>query len=189
MRRSSVQIRPVALLAAPLRPRRPAGRRTGGATHAGVAQLVERNLAKVEVAGSNPVTRFFVSRLADPPRRARPPRPHARTSHHHITLGAWLSPVERCVRDAEVPGSNPGAPTLPAWSSWPGVLLSGPGHPSRPPRLGGPPKAVVAKSGRPGPVNQRHFFPFADRASGRGRLARRRRQFEIAKRASETMVS
>jgi hypothetical protein len=25
--------------------------------------------------------------------------------------GAWLSPVERCVRDAEVPGSNPGAPT------------------------------------------------------------------------------
>ena len=24
--------------------------------------------------------------------------------------GAWLSPVERCVRDAEVPGSNPGAP-------------------------------------------------------------------------------
>ena len=27
-------------------------------------------------------------------------------------FGAWLSPVERCVRDAEVPGSNPGAPTL-----------------------------------------------------------------------------
>ncbi len=26
-------------------------------------------------------------------------------------FGAWLSPVERCVRDAEVPGSNPGAPT------------------------------------------------------------------------------
>ncbi len=25
-------------------------------------------------------------------------------------FGAWLSPVERCVRDAEVPGSNPGAP-------------------------------------------------------------------------------
>ena len=25
-------------------------------------------------------------------------------------LGAWLSPVERCVRVAEVPGSNPGAP-------------------------------------------------------------------------------
>lgn len=24
--------------------------------------------------------------------------------------GAWLSPVERCVRVAEVPGSNPGAP-------------------------------------------------------------------------------
>ena len=26
---------------------------------------------------------------------------------------AWLSPVERCVRVAEVPGSNPGAPILP----------------------------------------------------------------------------
>ena len=26
------------------------------------------------------------------------------------SLGAWLSPVERCVRVAEVPGSNPGAP-------------------------------------------------------------------------------
>ena len=26
-------------------------------------------------------------------------------------FGAWLSSVERCVRDAEVPGSNPGAPT------------------------------------------------------------------------------
>jgi hypothetical protein len=28
-----------------------------------------------------------------------------------VQFGAWLSPVERCVRDAEVPGSNPGAPT------------------------------------------------------------------------------
>ena len=27
-----------------------------------------------------------------------------------IVSGAWLSPVERCVRVAEVPGSNPGAP-------------------------------------------------------------------------------
>jgi hypothetical protein len=27
-------------------------------------------------------------------------------------FGAWLSPVERCVRVAEVPGSNPGAPTV-----------------------------------------------------------------------------
>ena len=25
-------------------------------------------------------------------------------------FGVWLSPVERCVRDAEVPGSNPGTP-------------------------------------------------------------------------------
>lgn len=31
-------------------------------SHAGVAQLVERDLAKVEVAGSSPVTRsFFIS--------------------------------------------------------------------------------------------------------------------------------
>ena len=29
--------------------------------HAGIAQLVERNLAKVEVAGSNPVARFDTS--------------------------------------------------------------------------------------------------------------------------------
>ena len=28
------------------------------------------------------------------------------------TYGAWLSPVERCVRVAEVPGSNPGAPII-----------------------------------------------------------------------------
>ena len=27
-----------------------------------------------------------------------------------VSFGAWLSPVERCVRVAEVPGSNPGAP-------------------------------------------------------------------------------
>ena len=27
-----------------------------------------------------------------------------------FVFGAWLSPVERCVRVAEVPGSNPGAP-------------------------------------------------------------------------------
>ena len=27
-----------------------------------------------------------------------------------VSSGAWLSPVERCVRVAEVPGSNPGAP-------------------------------------------------------------------------------
>ncbi len=30
-------------------------------THAGIAQLVERNLAKVDVAGSSPVSRFEVS--------------------------------------------------------------------------------------------------------------------------------
>ncbi len=28
-----------------------------GSVHAGIAQLVERNLAKVDVAGSNPVSR------------------------------------------------------------------------------------------------------------------------------------
>ena len=27
-----------------------------------------------------------------------------------VGLGVWLSPVERCVRVAEVPGSNPGTP-------------------------------------------------------------------------------
>ncbi len=40
------------------------GKRTGSIRiPAGVAQLVERNLAKVEVAGSNPVTRFFAATL------------------------------------------------------------------------------------------------------------------------------
>ena len=29
-----------------------------------------------------------------------------------MDIGAWLSLVERCVRDAEVAGSNPVAPTL-----------------------------------------------------------------------------
>ena len=29
-----------------------------------------------------------------------------------FVFGAWLSPVERCVRVAEVPGSNPGAPIV-----------------------------------------------------------------------------
>ena len=36
-----------------------------------------------------------------------PPRLHYRRP---VVFGAWLSPVERCVRVAEVPGSNPGAP-------------------------------------------------------------------------------
>jgi hypothetical protein len=31
--------------------------------HAGIAQLVERNLAKVDVAGSSPVSRFFLCPL------------------------------------------------------------------------------------------------------------------------------
>ena len=33
-----------------------------------------------------------------------------RAGGHSSNNGAWLSPVERCVRVAEVPGSNPGAP-------------------------------------------------------------------------------
>lgn len=47
-----------------------------------------------------------------------PPRPFLVGSQDDTTVvrripvgfGAWLSPVERCVRVAEVPGSNPGAP-------------------------------------------------------------------------------
>ena len=35
---------------------------------------------------------------------------NAVSGHLMIEFGAWLSPVERCVRDAEIPGSNPGAP-------------------------------------------------------------------------------
>ena len=29
-----------------------------------------------------------------------------------VLLGEWRSLVARCVRDAEVPGSNPGSPTI-----------------------------------------------------------------------------
>ena len=93
MRRSSVQIRPVALRFA-------TWVACLGVQIAGVAQLVERNLAKVEVASSNLVTRLlcYLSSIRD--------------------FGAWLSPVERCVRDAEVPGSNPGAPTTLQTVAW-----------------------------------------------------------------------
>ena len=49
---------------------------------------------------------------------------------HGLALGAWLSPVERCVRVAEVPGSNPGAPTVgfairPGHGEFGGVVLTG----------------------------------------------------------------
>ena len=40
-----------------------------------------------------------------------PPCPlHWRQEWRRFLFGVWLSPVERCVRDAEVPGSNPGTP-------------------------------------------------------------------------------
>ena len=101
------------------------------ACFAGVAQLVERNLAKVEVAGSIPVTRLVVP-----------------------DIGAWLSPVERCVRDAEVPGSNPGAPTEgPIRDGWPFLHPGSRGPPV--PVLRGCRRSVSvaaapdAKSGRP----------------------------------------
>ena len=167
MRRSSVQIRPVALLVVATLRRTPEA-----AAHAGVAQLVERNLAKVEVAGSNPVTRSFRRRLAAR-RRARPP---AKRGDLLSTLGAWLSPVERCVRDAEVPGSNPGAPIPLAQSCWLGGLFRPPGLPRSPPGLRGPPKAVVAKSGRLGPVNMRqlHAPPSAAPAATDPPAARKR---------------
>ena len=29
-----------------------------------------------------------------------------------VEFGAWLSPVERLLREQEAPGSNPGAPTI-----------------------------------------------------------------------------
>ena len=77
-----------------IRNRAVVGSNPTGGSRAGVAQLEERNLAKVEVAGSNQVTR-------------------SSGVFGRLQFGAWLSPVERCVRDAEVPGSNPGAPTLP----------------------------------------------------------------------------
>src|SRR6267154_444976 len=58
--------------------------------HAGIAQLVEHNLAKVGVAGSSPVSRS--------------PRP-ARSSKH--TDAGWSSLVARRAHNPEVVGSNP----------------------------------------------------------------------------------
>ncbi len=42
---------------------------------------------------------------------SHPIRLFRRQDGRRFLFGAWLSQVERCVRDAEVPGSNPGAPT------------------------------------------------------------------------------
>ena len=47
-------------------------------------------------------------------RRVGPPIVCIAAWWRQLTFGAWLSPVERCVRVAEVPGSNPGAPILTA---------------------------------------------------------------------------
>jgi hypothetical protein len=58
--------------------------------HAGIAQLVEHNLAKVGVAGSSPVSRS--------------PKPACRS--RHIDAG-WSSLVARRAHNPEVVGSNP----------------------------------------------------------------------------------
>ena len=60
------------------------------ATHAGIAQLVEHNLAKVGVAGSSPVSRS----------------PKAACKSKHIDAG-WSSLVARRAHNPEVVGSNP----------------------------------------------------------------------------------
>ena len=52
-------------------------------------------------------------------RRERPPIGFIAASGRQPHFGAWLSPVERCVRVAEVPGSNPGAPILTAGGGYP----------------------------------------------------------------------
>ena len=70
------------------------GRRDGGpgrwaitfAAHAGIAQLVEHNLAKVGVAGSSPVSRSSIKRKTD---------------------AGWSSLVARRAHNPEVVGSNP----------------------------------------------------------------------------------
>ncbi len=59
----------------------------------------ERGLPKATAAQSH------VAQVADQKGRHRRHRRMSRS-------GAWLSPVERCVRVAEVPGSNPGAPII-----------------------------------------------------------------------------
>ena len=55
-----------------------------------------------------------------------PPSAPSSTSHTVVYVGAWLSLVEHSVRDAEVGGSNPLAPTKPEKAWWinpPGFLL------------------------------------------------------------------
>ena len=102
--------------------------------HANVAQLVEHNLAKVGVAGSNPVVRSKASGLvlevappgrvaewlrqgtANPCTRVRfPPRPLTGFSfpstHNFTGTGDWRSLVARFPDTEEVTGSSPVSPT------------------------------------------------------------------------------
>ena len=76
-----------------------------------------------------------------------------------MEYGAWLSPVERCVRVAEVPGSNPGAPMV--------IREAGPGEVARMRTAGSARGAGMVVEGPAG-----HAADFEDRgatpeASGR----------------------
>ena len=62
-------------------------------------------------------------------------------------FGAWLSPVERCVRVAEVPGSNPGAPIRCPAEGGQGVDAPGSVHAKK--EFGEQPGTRAASSGRP----------------------------------------
>src|SRR5438034_6119236 len=68
------------------------GHRLEARTVAGIAQLVEHNLAKVGVAGSSPVSRS---------------RKMGRWADGQYTVAGWSSLVARRAHNPEVVGSNP----------------------------------------------------------------------------------
>ena len=92
--------------------------------YADLAHLVERNLAKVEVAGPSPVIRleteteksrlFFVREIRENSceKFTGSLDKHAGLCYTVMAIGVWLSPVECLVRDQEAAGSNPVTPTI-----------------------------------------------------------------------------
>ena len=91
-----------------------------GVTHAGIAQLVERNLAKVEVAGPSPVSRSILGIWRECGSRSivSPCDPEfVQGAQSHIDPhGGIAQLVERLLCKQEVSGSTPLASTRSASS-------------------------------------------------------------------------
>ena len=77
------------------------------------ADWATRRRDDIEIVGLEPCLPLFgLSGPGDSPGKEKPQIPTSRV--HRFIPGEWLSLVERCVRDAEVVGSNPASPTHPA---------------------------------------------------------------------------